>query len=251
MQKNQFTTKVALITGAARRIGAEIARALHAQGFNVVLHYHTSKAAAEDLCTRLNVERDDSAVIARADLSDIQLLPELISQTLEAFGRLDVLVNNASRFYRTPVGLVTESAWDDLLQTNLKAPFFLAQAAAPHLSNVSGCIINIGDVHAARPMRDYAAYCISKAGLTMLTQVLAKEFGADIRVNAVAPAPVLLPEGENAMSEATQKKVIERTALGRIGTASDIAEAVVFFASSGNYITGQTLAVDGGRSLMI
>lgn len=252
MQKDQtHPVTVALITGAARRIGAEIARTLHADGMNVVLHYHTSAKEAQHLCASLNQVRAASAITVCADLAKMADLEMLSVKAGQAFGRLDVLVNNASRFYQTALGSVTESAWEDLLNSNLKAPFFLSQYLAPYLAAHQGCIINIADIHGERPMHDYAAYCISKAGLLMMTKSLAKELGPDIRVNAVSPGAMIWPEGGNVLSEAAKQNILERTALKRLGDPIEIAKAVLYFARSANYVTGQVLAVDGGRLLRI
>jgi pteridine reductase len=253
MQKNKTkSAKVALITGAARRIGAEIARMLHENGFNVALHFNTSQQAAKKLCKNFNALRPGSAITVSGDLCQTARLKTMVKETLKGFGRIDVLVNNASRFYRTKVGAVKEDDWDALLNINLKAPFFLAQAAGPYLKKYKGCIINIADIHGTRPMRDYSAYCISKAGLIMLNQALAKEWGADVRVNAVAPGGgIQMPLGRNAITPAIKRKMLARTALARLGTAHDIAQAVLFLALHANYMTGQMLVVDGGRSLMI
>jgi pteridine reductase len=250
MQKNQdVSPQVALITGAARRIGAEVARTLHADGINIVLHCHTSCEEGSGLCDSLNALRPSSAVTVRADLCDILSLNEMITEALSVWGRIDILINNASRFYRTEMGKVTEFAWDDLMNSNLKAPFFLSQAAAPYLAKNRGCIINIADIHGDRPMRDYSAYCISKAGLIMLTKSLAKELGPRVRVNAVSPGPMIWPEGENNLSEDLKQKLISRTALKAVGNPNEIAKAVLYFVRDGLYLTGQVLAVDGGRSL--
>jgi pteridine reductase len=226
MQKNPLASKVALITGAARRIGAEIAKKLHAEGMNVVIHYHASENEAVKLAESLNQLRPQSAVLACADLQAADIEGTLISKAVTAWGRLDVLVNNASRFYRTAIGKVTDYAWDDLINSNVKAPFFLAQAAAPHLKATQGSIVNMTDIHAERPMKDYAVYCISKSGLLMATRALAKELAPDIRVNAVAPGPVLWPEGDNALLEDEKKAIIEKSLLKRAGSADDIARAV-------------------------
>lgn len=244
-------TKVALITGAARRVGAEMARVLHAAGMNIILHYHQSVAAATELCAELNTARPASAVLLSANLADIQQITPLVTQAVQTWGRLDYLVNNAARFYPTRIGTVTTTAWDDLINSNLKAPFFLCQAAKEALHQQQGCIINIADVHAQRPMRDYAVYCISKAGLVMLTQALAKELGPQVRVNAIAPGVVMLPEGENTLDAADKEKIIQRIALKRAGTPTDIAKAVLFLLQDANYITGEILTVDGGRALFI
>jgi pteridine reductase len=253
MQKNRTDRpRVALITGAAKRIGAEIAQTLHGSGMNVILHYNTSKEEAENLCGRLNEKRANSAVALHADLLDVMNAPVLIDTVVRAWGNLDVLVNNASRFYKTKLGAVTEFEWDDLFGSNLKAPFFLAQAAAKHLAKERGSIINIADVHGDRPMLDYSAYCISKAGMIMLTKALAKELGPAVRVNAVSPgAGIVWPEGENTLSELEKVKILDRTVLKVQGEPLEVAKAVLFLAESADYITGQILAVDGGRSLRI
>lgn len=249
MQKNPLVGKVALVTGAARRIGAEIARVLHDKGMNIVLHYHASEDEAVKLCEQLNQKRPHSAAALCANLQEAESEKILIQQTIEVWKRLDLLVNNASRFYRTPLGEITEYAWEDLINSNLKAPFFLAQAAAPYLSQTEGCVINIADIHATRPLRDYSVYCISKSGLIMATKVLAKELGPAVRVNAIAPGSILWPEGKNCLSDEEKQKIIDHTLLLRHGTPEDIAKAVLFFVRDGNYITGQVLAVDGGRLL--
>lgn len=253
MQNLQSNTpRVALVTGAARRIGAEIARTLHRAGMNVVLHYHTSKQEAESLVKQLNAIRPHSAASVSADLSQIASLPEVIQQAVACWGRLDALVNNASRFYRTKIGETTEAAWDDLMASNLKYCYFLAQAAIPALASTQGCIINLADVHGERPMRDYSVYCISKAGLIMLTKSLSKELGRkNIRVNAIAPGEVLWPEGENTMSKEEKQNVLDRVALRRKGEPEEVAKAVLFLVTNADYITGHVLTVDGGRSLKI
>lgn len=247
MQKKSPILKVALITGAARRIGAEIARTLHDAGMNIVLHYNTSAEEALNFCQQLNDKRENSAVSIRANLHAIEEEKNLIQQAVIPWKRLDVLVNNASRFYRSPVGKVDSDAWDDLLNSNLKAPFFLAQEAAPFLAANKGSIVNITDIYAERPLPDYAVYCISKSGLLMMTKVLAKELGPDIRVNAVAPGSILWPEGENSLSDEEKQKIIDRTLLLRSGMPADIAKAVLFFVRDADYVTGQVLNVDGGR----
>jgi pteridine reductase len=242
------SNKVALITGSARRIGAEIARTLHDKGMRIVVHYHTSEEEAQNLCDALNSVREQSAVAVHGDLDNIAMISKIAQQTIQAFGRLDVLVNNASRFYRTPFGKTQESSWQELMDTNLKAPYFLSQALAPYLATNKGCIINIADIHGEKPMRDYSVYCLSKAGLLMMTRVLAKELAPEVNVNSVSPGSVDWPEGENALSEKVKQKIIERTALLRPGAPRDIAEAVLFLVRDGQYITGQNLVVDGGRS---
>ncbi|VVC76756.1 3-oxoacyl-[acyl-carrier-protein] reductase FabG [Aquicella siphonis] len=247
MQKNPLASKVALVTGSARRIGAEIARTLHQAGMNIVLHYNLSEEGALGLCQQLNHIREHSAVTLRADLLEAESEKILIQQALDAWGRLDALVNNASRFYSTPIGEVTEYAWDDLMNSNLKAPFFLCQAAASALAAVQGCIVNITDIHAERPLRNYSVYCISKSGLLMMTRLLAKELGPRVRVNAVAPGAILWPEGKNTLSEEEKAKIVDQTALQRAGSPEDIAKAVLFFIRDAGYVTGQVLDVDGGR----
>jgi pteridine reductase len=216
---------------------------------NIVLHYNASCEEAEDLCDELNRLRSHSAMALQADLSLQESGIAMIEQAAKAWGRLDVLVNNASRYYRTPIGGTTEYAWDDLMTSNLKAPYFLAQAAVPHLAVQQGLIVNITDIQAEQPVKDYGVYCISKSSLVMMTKVLAKELGPAIRVNAVAPGKVMWPEGENAVSAAEKQKIIDRIALGRSGTPNDIAKAVLYFVRDAEYVTGQVLSVDGGRSL--
>lgn len=243
--------KVALITGAARRVGAEIAHTLHGAGINVVLHYNRSEAEATRLCEIFNEARPESACMVKADLEKIANLEDLIHQTTKKWGHLDILVNNASRFHKTFVGQVTQEIWDNLMTNNLKAPFFLSQAAAKHLQQRQGCIVNIADVHAVRPMREYGVYSITKAGLVMLTQALAQELGPHIRVNAVSPGVVMWPEGENSVDEDYKKILISRTALNRHGTPKDIAKAVLYLVNDADYVTGEVLTVDGGRSLSI
>jgi len=242
-------TKVVLITGAARRIGAAIAVHLHGAGFKLVLHYRHSQKEAEQLCATLNQKRAHSAITLQADLCDTRTLPTLIKAAVSAWGRLDALVNNASNFIKTPLGQVTEAVWDELMDSNLKAPLFLSQLAYPHLAEQNGCIINLTDIHIERPMRDYAAYCVSKAGVAALTRIMAKEWGPAIRVNAISPGMMIWPEGENTLSEVLRQKIIDEAALKRIGNPQEIAKAVLFFIRDADYITGQILAVDGGRLL--
>ncbi len=237
---------VVLITGAAHRVGAAVAEALHAEGFNLVLHYRQSKDAAQALHIKLNTRRTGSAALVQGDLLDTVKLPKLVQQAVDIWGRLDVLINNASTFYPTPVGEVTEAQWDDLMGSNLKAPFFLAQAAAPALATHHGCIINMADIHAERPLKGYPVYSAAKAGLVMLTKALARELGPGIRVNAVAPGPVLWPDN---LAEETKQHIQSRTALKRAGHPSDVARAILFLIRDAGYITGQVIAVDGGRSI--
>jgi pteridine reductase len=239
--------KTALISGAARRVGAAITCGLHAAGANVLLHYRSSAEEATRLAAALNETRPGSAATAECDLLDVARLPWLVGEAARIFGGLDILVNNASSFYPTPVGDITEMDWDDLIGTNLKAPLFLAQAAAPLLHARQGLIINLADIHATRPLRRYPVYSLAKAGLIMLTKSLARELGPHVRVNAVAPGPVMWPE--DGLDTALQAKIIAGTALKRVGSAEDVARACVFFATEAPYVTGQVLAVDGGRSI--
>jgi pteridine reductase len=239
--------KVALITGAAHRIGAAIARCLHGHGMNVIIHYRGSQTAAEQLQNELQAQRPDSTYLVQSDLLDISGLAGLIKKSYRWQKRLDVLINNASSFYPTPVAEVDETQWDDLLGSNLKAPFFLAQAAKAHLRRCHGSIVNIVDIHAERPLKGYAVYSIAKAGLVMLTKTLAREFAPEIRVNAVAPGAILWPE--QGAGDETRKRIIAQTALKRQGDPRDVARAVAFLIREAEYMTGQILTVDGGRSL--
>ena len=241
--------KTALITGAAKRVGAQIARTLHDAGYDIIIHYRSSEQAAKNLCKELNEERHDSANCLQADLDETEKLSSVIEQAANFWGRLDLLVNNASTFYPTPVGSITIENWEDLFNSNLKAPLFLSQAAIPYLKANNGSIVNMVDIHAVRPMRKHPVYCSAKAGLAMLTQSLAKELGPDIRVNGVAPGAILWPD--NDMNNETKNLILERTALKRPGNPEDIAKAVLFLARDADYITGQIIPVDGGRSLNI
>jgi pteridine reductase len=240
--------RVALVTGGAQRVGAEIVRTLHAAGARVVVHYHRSAPQAESLVAELEAARTGSAITARADLLEVARLGDLVEAATRAFGRLDVLVNNASTFYPTPVGEITEAHWNDLLGSNLKAPLFLSQAATTALRLSRGLILNIVDIHGMRPLRRYPVYGIAKAGLIMLTRSLARELGPHIRVNAIAPGPVMWP-ADGAADLELQKKIVERTLLKRSGSAQDVARTALFFAADAPYVTGQVLAVDGGRSV--
>jgi pteridine reductase len=239
--------RVVLITGGARRVGAEIARTLHASGANLLIHYRNSAAEAGALARELNGLRADSAAVARADLLDAAAADSLVAAAQREFGCLDILINNASTFFPTEVGQVTSAQWDALLGSNLKAPFFLAQAAAPSLKARQGLIINIVDIHALRPLKKHPVYSIAKAGLAMLTRSLARELGPEVRVNGIAPGPVLWPE--QAMDQELQREIIGKTALKRQGNPTDIARTALFLAKDAPYITGQIIAVDGGRSI--
>jgi pteridine reductase len=238
---------VALVTGSARRIGAAIALALHAQGASVVVHYRSSAADADALVARLNDERANSALALQADLLDTAALPQMIDGIVAWHGRLDVLVNNASSFYPTPPGTITEEHWDDLVGSNLKAPLFLSQAALPELRKAKGSIVNLVDIHARRPLRNHPVYGSAKAGLAMLTLSLAKDLAPDVRVNGVAPGAILWPEDE--MTEATKQSILEQVPMGRAGDPTDIADCVVWLVRDAGYVTGQVIAVDGGRSI--
>jgi pteridine reductase len=241
-----LTGKSALITGAARRVGAAIVRKLHAAGANVVLHYRSSAEPSEALARELNETRPNSVVLVEADLLDLKQLQTLPAIATSNFGTLDILVNNASTFYPTPVGDITDIDWDDLMGTNLKAPLFLSQAASSALRISNGLIVNIADIHGMRPLSRHPVYSVAKAGVIMLTRSLARELGPNIRVNAVAPGPVMWPE--DGMDKEVQAMIVERTALKRPGSPDDVARAVLFFATEAPYVTGQILAVDGGRS---
>jgi pteridine reductase len=242
-----LTGKTALVTGAARRVGGAVARLLHAHGANLVLHYRSSADDAAALESELNGVRPRSARLVEGDLLDLARLPALVAAAVEGFGGLDILVNNASTFYPTPLGDITAMDWDDLIGTNLKAPLFLAQAAAAPLHEAHGLIINLADIHGIKPLRRYPVYSIAKAGLIMLTKSLAREFGPHVRVNAVAPGPVMWPE--DGLDPSLQEKITARTALKRPGSPADVARACLFFATEAPYVTGQVLAVDGGRSI--
>lgn len=238
--------KVALITGAAHRIGATTAKLLHQNGMNIVLHYRGSREKAQALQKELNDERENSVIIIQADLHITNGLAALIEESVKAWGQLDVLINNASSFYPTQIGKATEDQWDDLLGSNLKAPFFLSQAAAPHLKKTNGCIVSIVDIHAERPLKTFPIYSMAKAGLVMMTKSLAGELGPEIRVNAVAPGAILWPEN---LDEVAKQRIVSRTFLKRQGEPNDIAKTILYLIRDANYVTGQIIAVDGGRSL--
>jgi pteridine reductase len=239
--------KVALVTGAARRIGAAIATRLHADGANVAIHHRGSAAAAAALANKLNKLRVDSARTFHMDLADIASLPGLVNNVVGWHDRLDVLVNNASVFYPTPLGEITEQHWEDLVGSNLKAPLFLSQAAVPALRERNGAIVNIVDIHAQRPLRDHAVYSAAKAGLAMLTRSLAKDLAPDIRVNGVAPGAILWPEDD--MSDTSKDSILRQVPLARSGDPEDIAGCVLYLVRDAAYVTGQIISVDGGRSI--
>ena len=242
--------KVVLITGGAKRVGAAICRRLHASGANLMLHYRASAGEARLLQAELNHVRADSVALIQADLLDLNKLPSIVEQTVQRFGRLDALVNNASSFYATPVGEITPSSWDDLIGTNLRAPLFVAQAAASALKKTQGAIVNITDIHAERPLKSYVVYSIAKAGLVALTRSLARELAPEVRVNAVAPGPILWPD-DASFDELSRQRIISHTLLKREGTPEDVAKAVYFLLADATYVTGETINVDGGRHVAI
>ena len=246
------TQPVALVTGAARRIGAAIVRRLHAAGYAIALHYRDSAAEAKALAAELQGVRADSVLLLPADLGEFDRLPELVARTIGRLGRLDALVNNASAFFPTPFSATTPVQWEALFAANVRAPFFLAQAAAPHLQATGGAIVNLVDIHGERPLRDHAVYGMSKAALIQMTRALALELAPEVRVNAVAPGAILWPDADqNADTNVTtaQTALLTRTPLGRIGTPEEIADAVLWLLRDATYTTGQVLRVDGGRLL--
>jgi pteridine reductase len=239
--------KCALITGAARRIGAAIAELLHHHGANVAIHYRGSEEHAAELSARLNQHRAGSASIFKSDIAADGEPASLVDAVLDWSGQLDILVNNASSFYATPLGTITEDQWTELVGSNLKAPLFLSQAAIPHLRASRGVIVNIIDIHAKRPLRDHAVYGVAKAGLAMLTRALARDLAPDIRVNGVAPGAIAWPE--NDMTDATKENILGQIPIGRSGDPADIANCVLFLVRDATYSTGQIIVIDGGRSL--
>ncbi len=247
---NPPAAPVVLVTGAARRVGAAIATTLHAAGARVALHYRSSASAATDLAATLNAARPDSALCLQADLCASEELPQLVERVVQHFGSLDALVNNASSFYATPIGSIDLAAWDDLIGSNLKGPLFLSQAAAPYLRRTRGVIVNITDIHAERPLKNYPLYCAAKAGLLGLTRALALELAPEIRVNAVAPGPIEWPEGSATadFDAVARAAIIAHTLLRREGCPLDVARTVRFLLFDAPYVTGQVINVDGGRS---
>jgi pteridine reductase len=241
--------QVALITGGARRVGAAICRRLHAGGVNLMVHYRSSADEARALQAELNDARAESVALVQADLLHMAALPEMVAETVRRFGRLDILINNASSFYPSPIGEIAEREWEDLIGTNLKTPLFLSQAAAPHLRRNHGCIVNIVDIHADRPMRNYVVYSAAKGGLLALTRSLACELGPEVRVNGVSPGIIMWPEDERWADELARQRLIQTTLLKRVGDPEDIARTVGFLVFDAPYITGQVIPVDGGRSL--
>ncbi len=243
------STKTVLITGGAKRIGRQMALTLHGAGHNIVVHYRSSANAASTLVGEMNAKRPESAVTAQCDLMDIDCIPAVIDTAVQCFGRLDVLINNASSFYPTPIELLEIDFWNDLVGSNLKAPAFLVKHAAKHLRDTGGSIINIVDIHAKNPMADHPIYCSAKAGLEMLTKALARDLAPAIRVNAVSPGAILWPEHNSITPE--KSEILKKIPLQRMGAPEDIASLVQFLIDQAPYITGQVIAVDGGRSVMI
>ncbi len=242
------STKIALITGAAQRLGRAMAERLHQAGWHIIIHYHQSAEAAETLVAKVNQARPDSALCLTADLTDHASLANLVKQAASHWGQLDLLINNASVFFKTAATDASLTDWDNLIDCNLRAPYFLTQAAIPHLKQSdAGQVINITDIHGSRPLRDYSIYSISKAGLVMMTRALARELGPEIRVNAIAPGALMWPEGDNALSSAEQQALLRKIPLGRSGSADDIAAAVLSLTEQ-HYLNGTTLTLDGGRS---
>ena len=241
--------KVAFVTGSARRIGAATVQKLHDAGATVVIHYRHSSDDAKKLSEKLNTLRPDSCFLQQADLDNVEEFPAMIDSIIKQAGRLDILINNASSFFPTPVGEISETDWDNLMNSNLKAPLFLSQAAAPHLIKNNGCIVNMIDVHGFRPLKNHPVYSTAKAGLLMMTQSLARELGPNVRVNGVAPGAILWPENESAEMEAEHQTLLEKTCLKREGSPDDIAKAVLFLVKDADYITGHVIPVDGGRLL--
>ena len=239
--------KTVLVTGAAKRVGHSIACELHAAGASIMVHYRTAAAEADKLVAELNARRSNSAICQQADLLDVAALSELVERTVAHFGRLDALVNNASSFFATPLGSIDLAVWDDLIGSNFKAPLFLTQAAAPHLKAVRGAVVNIADIHAERPLAGYPLYCAAKAGLIGLTRALAIELAPEVRVNAVAPGPILWPD-ESVIDEAARQRIVAHTLLKRSGDPQDIARTVRFLLEDASYVTGQIINVDGGRT---
>lgn len=240
---------VALVTGAAKRVGAVIARRLHAAGYDLVLHHRNSAPEATALAAEFEQLRSGSGLVLQADLAHFDRLPELVAQAIGHYGRIDALVNNASAFFPTPIGSATPAMWDELFASNARAPFFLSQAAAPHLKKSGGAIVNLVDIYAERPLKNHTVYVMAKAALAMMTLSLAKELGPEVRVNGVAPGAVLWPEA--GKSYADQEALIANTALQRAGTPDDVAEAVRWLLVEARYTTGQIIRVDGGRALVI
>ena len=242
-------TKTILITGGAKRIGRQMAITLHNAGHNIVVHYRSSAGAASELVRLLNDERENSAIALQGELLDTDSIPGLVARAAEAFGALDVLINNASTFYPTPIELLQDEFWNDLVGSNLKAPAYMVKACVPYLRERNGSIINIVDIHARKPMANHPIYCSAKAGLEMLTMSLARDLAPSIRVNGVSPGAILWPEDDSGM--AAQQEVLDKIPMGRMGKPEDVANLARFLIDEAEYITGQIVAVDGGRSVVI
>lgn len=240
---------VALITGGAARIGAAIARTLHAAGFNIIIHYRNSQASAQSLISELNTLRPETAICLQANLLDATDISRLALQATAQWGHVNALINNASSFYATPIEKASEEQWDDLLGSNVKAPFFLAQALAPTLTANKGAIINLADIYADRPLPSHSIYCVAKAANVMLTKALAQELAPRVRVNGIAPGAILWPEQGGTTDEKSQQTLLNKIPLGNTGTTTDIANTVLFLLRDAPYITGQIITVDGGRSI--
>lgn len=238
---------VALITGASRRIGRQIAIELHRAGYNIAVHYHHSKDEAAELAQILNSQRTNSCTSFQADILDTQTLKLLVDKVANHWGQLDLLVNNASTFFPTPHITPNDDDWNNLMGTNLKAPYYLSLAAIPHLKKTAGNIINIVDIYGLQPLKNHSVYCMAKSALVMMTKSLAKDLAPEIRVNGVAPGAILWPENASTLDLEKQQTVINRTALKRQGSANDIAKTVRFLAMNADYVTGQIIKVDGGR----
>jgi pteridine reductase len=240
---------VVLVTGAAKRIGSSIAKHLHAQGFSVVIHHRNSASEAEQLRRHLELARPDSTLVLQAELGEFDRLPEMIAKTIGRFGRLDALINNASSFFPTPIGTTQDKDWQALFASNAWAPFFLSQAAAPHLQSSKGCIVNMVDIYGERPLKQHTVYCMAKAALAMMTQSLAKELAPKVRVNGISPGAILWPE--TGKSEDDKMAMLANTPLDRAGSPEEIAEAVRWLIQDASYCTGQIIRIDGGRHLNI
>lgn len=247
IEATNLNGKWALITGAGKRLGECTARTLHQHGANIAIHYRGSEKPAQELADSLNGIREGSAITVQADLLDNDALNSLIDKVLEQTGQLDILVNNASSFYPTPLGTVTEEQWLDLIGSNLKAPLFLSQAALPHLKKTEGCIVNIVDIHSVRPLKEHTVYGPAKAGLAMLTRTLAKDLAPEVRVNGVSPGAILWPD--EGMPDKVAQTIVNQVPMKRVGDPTDIARTVLFLVKDAPYITGQIIAVDGGRSV--
>ena len=240
---------VALITGAARRVGAVIAQQLHAAGYDLALHYRHSQGDARMLADALEQQRADSTLLLQGELADTAILPDLIERVLAHYGRLDALVNNASAFYPTPIGTTTPAQWDELFASNARAPFFLSQAAVPALRQSKGSIVNLLDIYAERPLADHPLYCMAKAAQAAMTRSLALDLGPDVRVNGVAPGAVLWPSDGKAYDD--QQAMLDRTPLQRAGSPDDVASAVLWLLRDAPFVTGQIIRIDGGRTLSV